>query len=416
MFSNNKNLWMFLSGRFLSLSGSAIQTIALPLYILDLTGSGTSMGLYVVFTMVPLLLSAPFSGTIGDRYNRRNIMIMTDCVRAIIVALLGVLMGTGFFHLSFLFLLQILMSIMDSLFQASSAALFPDLISKNQWLKANSAKGALDAVSTILGPILGGMLYGLWGIKIIFFINSISFLLSAVFSILISYQKKEVVPEKMNATTFISRNSEVLKLIGTKKGLLQLFFFAMISNFMLAPLFDLVIPYVLKKEIGFTSLQYGYITASLAVGILLGNVAIMTIFRKLGTKKLMRYGFVIENIVRILACTLLLPITVTIYGGATWSLFFSILLLFMVMECFNAFVNTSISTNLQKLVPAEMRSRFFSLLGMFSQGAMPLGTLIFGILLDKINYGAILIAVNILLIFIVSIFLTKACDEAFEAT
>lgn len=85
------------------------------------------------------------------------------------------------------------------------------------------------------------------------------------------------------------------------------------------------------------------------------------------------------------------------------------------MEFFNAFVNTSISTNFQNLVPAEMRSRFFSVLGMFSQWAMPLGALLFGILLDTVKYYNILIAINILLVIVVAIFLIEACHEAYEA-
>ena len=85
------------------------------------------------------------------------------------------------------------------------------------------------------------------------------------------------------------------------------------------------------------------------------------------------------------------------------------------MGFFNAFVNTPISTNLQNLVPNEMRSRFFSILGMFSQGAIPLGSLLFGILLDTMKYYNLLTIINILSILVSAIFLIKACDEAYEA-
>ncbi len=85
------------------------------------------------------------------------------------------------------------------------------------------------------------------------------------------------------------------------------------------------------------------------------------------------------------------------------------------MEFFNAFVNTSISTNLQNLVPDEMRSRFFAILGMFSQGAMPLGALVFGTLLDSMKYYNVLTIVNTLSVLVALVFLIKACDEAYEA-
>jgi MFS-type transporter involved in bile tolerance (Atg22 family) len=81
----------------------------------------------------------------------------------------------------------------------------------------------------------------------------------------------------------------------------------------------------------------------------------------------------------------------------------------------NAFLNTPIATNLQNLVPDEMRSRFFSILGVFSQGAVPIGSLIFGVLIDLIKYYDLLTVINIASILAAAIFLMKACEEAYEA-
>lgn len=411
----NNNFGMYMGGRFVSLIGSGIQAIALPLYVLDLAGSGMLMGILSAFILLPILLTAPFAGVIGDRRNRRNIMIVMDLGRGVLVFILGLLAMMNIINVYILFLVQIFISIMDSLFNSSSTAIMPDLISKEELIEANSTKSGFDAASTILGPILGGMIYGLWGIKIVFYINSISFFVSAIFSMFINYKSKATETEKINIKMFVNRNSEVLKLIVAKKGLFQLFTFAMFANFFLYPLFEVIMPYVLKKEIGFTSEQYGYIAGSLAVGMLLGNIAILIYFKKLALKKLMQCGFVFENILRVVVCVLVFPGIISIYGGATWSLFISIAILCMMMEFFNAFVNTSISTNLQNLVPPEMRSRFFAILGMFSQGAIPLGTLLFGILLDMVKYYNILIVVNLVSVIAVGIFLLKACDEAYEA-
>ena len=259
MREKSKSFRMYIGGRFVSLIGSGMQMIALPLYILDLTGSGTLMGIFSILTLVPALITAPFSGIIGDRRNRRNIMIAMDFGRGALILFFGILAMTGYFNIYILFILQIFISIMDSLFNSSSAALMPDLISKDELIEANSTKGGFDAAATILGPALGGLIYGICGIKIVFYINGISFIISAVFSMLITYNIKIVEKEKMNMKIFLSENFEALKFIVSKQGLFQLFTFAMISNFLLAPMFDIVMPYVLKKEVGFTSQQYGYI-------------------------------------------------------------------------------------------------------------------------------------------------------------
>lgn len=404
-----------MAGRFVSLIGSGIQAIAIPLYILDLTGSATLMGIFSVLTLLPALLTAPFSGIIGDRRNRRNVMIAMDFGRGGLICLIGIFVLIGSFNIYILFFAQVLISIMDSLFNSSSSALMPELISKDELIEANSAKGGFDAASTILGPALGGIIYGMWGINGVFYINGISFVISGIFSMFIAYNRKIVKKDKMSMKLFLNENSQTVKFIAAKKGLLQLFIFAMISNFLLAPLFDIVIPYILRKEVGFTSQQYGYIMGFLAVGILLGNIGISLYFKKLGLKRLMKVGLIVEASLRVLVCGLVLPKVIGIYGGPTWLLFISISIGFISMEFFNAFVNTSISTNIQRLVPDEMRSRFFSIMGMFSQGAIPLGAFVFGFLLDKMKYCYILVGVNAILVLVVAIFLMSACDEAYEA-
>lgn len=410
----NKNIRMFLWGRFISLIGSGIQMIALPLYILDLTGSGTMMGIFSFLTLVPLVLAAPFSGIIGDRKNRKNIMIAMDLGRGFLIILCGLLAMAGSFSIYILFILQVFISIMDSLFNSSSSALLPDLISKDELIEANSAKGGFDAASMIIGPALGGIIYGIFGIKMVFYINGFSFLISAAFSFFISYTKKAEKKERVNIKILFNENYEAIKFIGCRKGLLQLFTFAMISNFLLSPLFDIVMPYILKKEIGFTSQQYGYIACFYTAGILLGNLGITLHFKSLGLKRLMKSGLIIETLMTAVTCFLVFPVTAGYLGGAARTLFICISFSFIIMGFFNAFVNTPISTNLQNLVPDYMRSRFFSILSMFSQGAIPLGSLLYGILLDSMKYQTLLTAVNTAAVITAAVFLLKACDEAYE--
>lgn len=401
-------------GRFISLIGSGIQMIALPLYILDLTGSGTLMGVFSVLSMVPALVSAPLAGIIGDRKNRRNVMITMDLGRGVLIAALGLLALTSKLNVYILFSSQVIISIMDSLFGSSSSAIMPDLISSEELMKGNSLKGGFDAASMILGPALGGVIYGVFGITMVFFINAASFFICAAFCLFMKYHKEIEKKEKISSKVFIKENMEALKFIGSKKGLLQLFIFAMFSNFLMAPMFDIIMPFVLKKQIGFTSQQYGYGMCFFTVGVLIGNIAIASLYKKFTSKILMRSGLIFETIFTMLGCAVMFPSIVKAFGGATITLFIVIVACFLIIGIFNAFVNTPLSTNLQKLVPDEMRSRFFSLLGIMSQGAVPLGSLIYGIVLDRIPYAYLLVIVNIASLIVTSIFLIKACDEAYE--
>lgn len=410
----NKNFCYFSLGRVISFIGSGIQSIAIPLYILDATGKGSLMGLFSLFSLLPLLLTAPFAGILGDRKNRKLIMVWTDYARGVIIFILGILAAFNQLNIIILFIFQIFVSIMDSFFNASSSAIFPDLITKEELMKSNSLKGALDSTSMLLGPILGGMIYGILGIKMVFFINSISFILSGVCEMLISYKKDLIKKEKMSIKLFISENREVLSYMLKNKGLFQMFSFAMTANLIGVPISTVLYPYIFRKVIGFSSEQYGYLEGLFTCGILIGNVIMAVKLSKVSPKKLMKTGFIFTPIFEIFIAILVFPSVLNIFTNKTWLIFSIIGLLLVFTGIFNSIVNTPLGTNLQKLVPDAIRSRFFALLGLFAQIAIPLGSVVYGVLLDKTKPFLILFAA-VLMFFIVSIvFIFTAVDEVYN--
>ncbi|MFN3692168.1 MAG: hypothetical protein ACK4R7_04680, partial [Fervidobacterium sp.] len=83
-----RNLALIISGRFESIIGAAALLVAMPLYILDLTKSGTVMGIVSVLQILPRLVTLPFGGVLGDRVNRKWWMITIDELRGIILLIM----------------------------------------------------------------------------------------------------------------------------------------------------------------------------------------------------------------------------------------------------------------------------------------------------------------------------------------
>src|SRR3954467_3680158 len=75
-------LW---SGRLVSLLGTWLLTVAVPAYVLELTGSLLATGLTLAAEYLPLLLLGPLAGVLSDRWDRRRLMIATDLLRAVAV-------------------------------------------------------------------------------------------------------------------------------------------------------------------------------------------------------------------------------------------------------------------------------------------------------------------------------------------
>jgi MFS family permease len=89
------NYRLFFVGQVISLSGTWMQGVAQAWLILDLTGSGTALGLVSSLQFLPVLLLGPLGGVIVDRYDKRRILYVTQTVAAGLAAILGVLVVTG---------------------------------------------------------------------------------------------------------------------------------------------------------------------------------------------------------------------------------------------------------------------------------------------------------------------------------
>lgn len=409
-----RNLTLFISGRLISLIGSGIQAIAIPLFILDLTGSGTLMGVFTMLSMVPMLLTAPLAGVLGDRFNRKHIAVYTDFGRGILIMILAGLALYGKMNVTILFAGQVLISIMDSLFNASTAAMLADLVDMEDFNRANASKSAIDSLSMIVGPVLGGIIYGVWGIQMVFFLNALSFVISALCEMLIVYRITLQNNAGLTTSSFVTEIRDVLKFINKCKGLKQLFAFAMITNFIMSPVSSVAFPYILKKVIGFSSQHYGYLTTTFMIGLLFGNLLIGSIFVKINSGRLMKAGLLGDGVIFLILPAIAVPSVIRGFHGPSWLFFAVIASGFVISGILNAFVNTPLNTNLQKMVPTEMRSRFFAVLGLIAQLAVPVGSVIYGFLLDKIPSYLILATIGVVNLGITIFFLKYASPEAYE--
>ncbi|MFW6225291.1 MAG: MFS transporter, partial [Bacteroidota bacterium] len=265
-----RNFNLFLSGRFVSLLGTSIQQIAIPLFILQLTGSGTMMGLFLMFSTIPSLIFLPFAGVIGDRVNKKKAMIICDFLSGGIILLMAYLTHLQLITFELLLILQIPMAVIASFFGVATSSFLPQIIERKSILKANSLKSALDNIAMIAGPSIAGVLFGFAGIKIIFILNSCSFFLSAISEIFIQYNHIKPAPFKGNVLKlFISQTKEGLAYIKSDQQLVLLLLFGgVILNFLIAPFVGVIVPYVSRQVLGFTATQFGLLESIASVGIL----------------------------------------------------------------------------------------------------------------------------------------------------
>lgn len=378
----NRNFWLYAIGRFISQIGWAVQNVALPLYVLDTTKSGAMMSVFLMAGMIPSLILSPIAGVVGDRYNRKALMVWLDIARGIL--LLGIVFF-GLLNLNVLLVAQVLMSIMGTFFGTATSAMFADLVKKDELAKATSTVQSLSIVARISGPLLGGIIYALGGIELAVLINGLSFLGSGLFEMFIEYKWQtrklkhlgEVKEDLLEGVAFLRDNKPLKLIMG----------YALMINFLLTPALTVVIPYVYRIEIGFSPEEFGALQTAFMVGMLLGNGIIMA---KLGSRaeKLLFKALFIEVGLFIVLALLVSPLA-TFSASVLFSIFVG---MNAVWGASNALVNVPFFTKMQKLVPSELRGRVFSVFELLAQALVPIGVAIAGVALDYFTPYSILMA------------------------
>lgn len=175
---SNRNYRFIWIGEVASWLGDWFASIALYTLVQRLTGSPFALGLVFLTQLVPFALASPLAGLIVDRFDRRRLMITADLVRATIV--LGFLFVRAPEHLPLLYGLVVLQVLLTSVFIPARSASIPNVTNSRELLTANALSAATWSTLLAAGAALGGFATELLGIRAVFVIDSLSYLVSAI--------------------------------------------------------------------------------------------------------------------------------------------------------------------------------------------------------------------------------------------
>jgi len=144
-------------GRLVSLSGGSAAYIALVAAIYGETGSALWVSAAIFSSVVASAASAPFAGWIGDRFDRRNVLIAADVVAAAV----SLAMAATAEHAAALVVLLGASSVAQAPFAPASAAALPNIVAESDVPRANALVAATSSAGYLLGPLLGGAVLGL---------------------------------------------------------------------------------------------------------------------------------------------------------------------------------------------------------------------------------------------------------------
>jgi MFS family permease len=171
-----RRLW---GANVVSLLGDWFNTIALYTLVASLTDSASALGAVFIAKMLPWALASIVAGPLVDRYDRKRLMIGSDIARAVIV--LGFLLVDDPSEVWLVYALIVAQVVAGSVFQPAKSASVPNITSPRELLTANALMAATWSTMLALGAALGGFAADILGLKAVFIIDSLTYLVSALF-------------------------------------------------------------------------------------------------------------------------------------------------------------------------------------------------------------------------------------------
>lgn len=280
-----KDFTLVVVGQIVSLFGNAILRFSLPLYLLRKTGSSTLFGIVSACSFLPMIVLSLLGGILADRVNKRNIMVCLDFLTAAVVTIFYLLMDTIPMIPLFTIILMLLYGIFGT-YQPTVQASIPVLVPKERILSANAIVNQVGALANFIGPIIGGMLYGAFGITIILKVSIVCFILSAVMEIFIQipFHKQPTQDEVLQIVKVDLRNS--IHFLRFEKPLfIRVCVVIAGLNLFLSSMLTIGIPVIIIDNLHLSDALLGITQGLLAVGGILGGLLTVLLAKRLRPKK-----------------------------------------------------------------------------------------------------------------------------------
>jgi MFS family permease len=402
----NKDFFLLWQGQFVSRLGSQAFMIAMMFWLKHATGSATLMGTLMMVSMLPMVLLGPIGGTFADLHSRRTIIIVSDVIHGVFVVSLAVLMfarpdATGAIVV-WLVIVSVISGVVAAFFRPAITAAIPGIVPEEKVAAANSLNEGSYHISTLIGQGAGGVLFRILGAPVLFLIDGLTFLYSALSEVFISIP--QTLPERKThwrdeLRRFGADTREGLRYVWAQTGMRNLFLAAALLNFFAMPYFVLF-PFYVEDVLGATTDWYGYILAGYGAGSLLGYVFYGSVRVSGRAQSRMLISFLAVFCVCLSAM------------GFSRSPFLSLALIGAAGFLSGAF-NVAVITLIQVATPDEMRGRMFGLLQTLSGGLTPISMGLAGIVADLTgkNIPMIFVACGVILIVIS---LTIAANREFR--
>ena len=371
-------------GQIISLFGNAILRFALPLYLLRQTGSPALFGAVGAAAFVPAVLCAPIGGVVADRVNKRNIMAVLDFSTAGLILAFTLLLSRAPLVPLMAACLMLLYGIAGA-YQPAVQASIPLLVRPEQLTSANAVINMVQTLSALLGPVIGGVLFGAFGLRPILWVGMACFFLSAVMELFIRIPHSPRAAAGGVLSTVRQDLGESWRFVRREKPVfLSVMLVLALFNLVLSAALVVGIPVAVVQVLGMSDSRLGLTQGAMGLGGLFGGLLTAC----LGARLPLRRGGSVLLAAGLTAAGMGAVLLPGIPAGLGW---WGVTAMSFAVMVLSTMLVVVLSAAVQGQTPPELLGKVMAFIMAVSNCAAPVGQAVYGALFEKCPAWAVLL-------------------------
>ncbi|HEU0114772.1 MAG TPA: MFS transporter [Thermomicrobiales bacterium] len=368
----------FFVGQTISNLGNSVTFFAVPILVYSLTGSALDLGLASAVQLLPYLLFGLVIGAWVDRVDRRRLMIAADLARAAVIASIPAAAALGWLSVGWIYGASFIAATISIAFDAAQFAAIPSLVPTDDLVAANGRIQASFSAAAVVGPLLAGLLLAVMPVADIFTLDALSFLISAASLAAIRRGFNTADAADREPTSLGRDIVDGLRYVLGHPVLRAISLMMALVNFVGAST-DAQLVLFAHQRLGANDSRVGMLYAAGSLGVVATSLVAGRLRRRWS------FGQVALGALLVSGALNLLLAFVTNYWVALpiWALFAGLGILF----------NINTGSLRQAIVPNHLLGRVISIAGVLAWSAIPLGSTLGGVAVERTNiafvYGAI---------------------------
>ena len=347
------NYRRFITGHAISVVGTWMQRVAQDWLVLELTGSAVAIGTATALQFLPMLLFGVWGGVLVDRFDRWKLIVITQSVSLVLAAVLAVTTLLGQTTLGLVYVMAALLGLVTVVDSPARQAFVTDLVPPADYVNAQAINSTIHNAGRLVGPAVAGLVIATAGAGPAFAVNALSFV--AVLAGLARIDRSSLYRTERLARGKGQVREGLRYAWGHRQLRATLFLVAVVGLF--GQNFRVVLPITATEVLGGDAATYGYLTAALGLGAVMGALGAASRQTVTGRGLLLwTVAFGVVNLATALVGGLMVALAALVAVGVT-----------------NILFNTLARTLLQLQSDPVVQGRVMALHGLLFLGTTPIG-------------------------------------------